>query len=388
MDFNFDEIINRKGTHAIKWNSGQDGVLPMWVADMDFRTAPVVIEALQKRLDHGIFGYTETPPEFYNAIVNWWTRRHDFTLQTAWIVPTIGVLPSLSAAVRALTQAGEKVVVQPPVYNHFYHTIANCGRTLVENKLAYTDGRYQIDFDDLDQKTADPEVRLLIISNPHNPVGRVWSKNELQQIGDICIKNQVTVISDEIHSDLVYAGSRHFPFASLGEMYSKQSITLASPSKTFNLAGLQVGYVFTENAEFRNGIKKVLSSQEMELLSPFAIEALISAYHGGDIWLEALKSYLFANYLHLKTYFSEHLPAVKVAPLEATYLVWLDFSFLSKPALEISEALLEKHQLWVNPGDMYGEAGAGFIRINIACPRALLDEGLQKIRTYIDQEMV
>ena len=386
MDFNFDEIINRKGTNSIKWNSSQDGVLPMWVADMDFKTAPVVIEALQRRVDHGIFGYTETPPEFYSAIANWWIQRHDFALHPTWIVPAIGILPALSAAIRALTQTGEKVIVQSPVYNHFYDTVASCKRTLVENKLAYTDGRYHMNLEDLDLKTADPAVKLLIISNPHNPVGRVWSENDLRQLGDICIKNEVVVISDEIHSDLIHFGFKHVPFASLGEMYSKQSVTLASPSKTFNLAGLQVGYVFTENAEFRNDIKKVLVLQEMELLSPFAIEALISAYHGGGAWLDALKTYLFANYLHLKAFFAEHVPAVKVMSLESTYLVWLDLSFLSKSAIEISEELLERSGLWINPGDMYGEAGAGFVRINIACPKSLLNQGLQKMKAYLDQQ--
>lgn len=383
MDFNFDEIIDRKNTNSIKWDvAPANDTLPMWIADMDFKTAPAIINALQNRVAHGIFGYTQTPPEFYSAIINWWERRHGFSLKEDWILPAIGVIPALSATVRALTQKGDKILIQPPVYNHFYNTLKNCGLEIVENNLFYSDGNYTIDFDDLENKAADPELKLLIISNPHNPVGRVWTKEELQKIGDICLKNSVIVISDEIHSDLVYPGFKHTPFACLGKPYSKNSVTLSSPTKTFNLAGLQVGYLFTENRPYRHKIQKVLTILEMELLSPFAITSLIAAYDEGEGWLEALKIYLYDNYLYLKEFIATHLPQVAVLPLEATYLVWLDFSALKKSSAEITEQLLKEQKLWLNAGTMYGGAGEGFLRINIACPRILLEIGLQKIRSY------
>ena len=380
MDFNFDEIIDRNNTNSIKWSLplSQD-VLPMWVADMDFKTAPAVMQALQNRVAHGVFGYTQTPAEFYSAIINWWKGRHGFSLQKEWIIPTTGVIPALSAAVRALVQKGGKVLIQPPVYNHFYNTLKNCGCEIIENNLLYTNGNYVIDFDDLETKASDPEVNLFIISNPHNPVGRAWTKEELKRMGDICLKYDVIIISDEIHSDLVYADVKHIPFASLGESYSKNAITLGSPTKTFNLAGLQVGYLFTENKLFKDKIQKILTLQEIELLSPFAVSALIAAYNDGGAWLEALKTYLYNNYFFLKEFITTHVPAVNVTPLQATYLVWLDCSSLSRSSVEIAEKLLKEHQLWVNPGTMYGEAGEGFLRVNIACPRKLLFEGLTRL---------
>jgi cystathionine beta-lyase len=380
MNFNFDETVDRNNTNSIKWSAApSEDVLPMWVADMDFKTAPAIIEALQNRVSHGVFGYTQTQPEFYSAITNWWERRHGFILEKEWIVPATGVIPALSATVRALTQNGDKVLLQPPVYNHFYITLQNCGCEIAENNLVYNNGDYTIDFDDLENKAVDPLVKMLILSNPHNPVGRVWTKEELQRIGDICLKNDVIVISDEIHSDLVFFGFKHISFASLGKEYSKNSVTLSSPTKTFNLAGLQVGYLFTENKEFKQAIQKILTLQEMELLSPFAITTLIAAYNEGEAWLEALKSYLHDNYLLLKDYIATHFPEVTVTPLQATYLVWLDCSALKKPSAQIAKQLLKEHKLWLNPGTMYGDAGEGFLRVNIACPRKLLNEGLDRL---------
>lgn len=380
MDFNFDEIINRKGTASIKWDAApSQDVLPMWVADMDFKTAPAIIEALQKRVSHGIFGYTQTPLEFYNAIIGWWEKQHHVILEKENIIATTGVIPALSASINALAKKGDKVIIQPPVYNHFYITLRNSGVGIVENNLFCNDGNYAIDFDDLERKASDASVKLLIISNPHNPVGRVWNREELQKLGDICQKHGIVVISDEIHSDLVYEGFKHISFASLGHAYCAQSVTLSSPSKTFNLAGVQVGYLFTENKEFRNKIQKQLASQEMELLSPFAVEALIAAYHSGQQWLDALKLYLYDNYLYLKTFVEKHMPQLNVTPLQATYLVWLDCSSVSKPVSALASELLQDHKLWVNPGTMYGDEGQNFLRINIACPRPILEEGLGKL---------
>lgn len=377
MEHNFDELIDRANTGSVKWS--KPNVLPMWVADMDFKTVPEVTEALTRRASHGIFGYCETPSSFYDAITNWWKKRHGLQMENEWIVATPGVMPALAAAVEALTSEGDKIIVQPPVYNHFFLTVKQSHCELVENNLRYDDGNYQIDFEDLEQKAADPAVKLLLFSNPHNPAGRVWTKEELQQIGEICIRNGVVVLSDEIHSDLVYEGFKHIPFTSLGEAYARSSITFSSPSKTFNLAGLQVAYFFTENKSFRQMVKEVLTKWEMTMLNIFAIDSLSVAYEKGEHWLESLKNYLYENYRYLTDFCSAHLPELKVIPLQSTYLVWLDCTALSLPSSTITDRLLEHEQLWLNPGIKFGQAGDQFLRINIACPKELLEDGLRRL---------
>ncbi|KRD12387.1 cystathionine beta-lyase [Flavobacterium sp. Root901] len=381
MDYNFDEIIDRKNTNAIKWDvSPSLDILPMWIADMDFKTAPEIIEALQNRVSHGIFGYTQTPEQCYISIQNWWKKQHGLSLEKEWILPVIGVIPALSAAIRSLSEKGDQIIIQPPVYNHFYTPIENCGCEIIENNLSYNNGIYTIDFEDLEIKASHPKAKLLLISNPHNPVGRVWTKEELLQIAKICHKHNVIVISDEIHCDLVFSGQKHIPFASLDDQYISNSITLASISKSFNLAGLQVGYVFTKNAELYHKVKSVFAIQEMELLSPFAIEALIAAYNKGENWLVELKKYLYHNYSFLQDFIASELPQIKVVPLQATYLVWLDCSALQLNSDEIAKMLQEEQKLWINSGTMYGKAGEGSLRINIATPQKLLFEGLQRLK--------
>ena len=381
MPYNFDEIIDRTDTGSVKWS--KPNVLPMWIADMDFKTAPEITEALIARASHGVFGYSETPPAFYDAITNWWKKRHALQVEKDWIVATPGVMPALAAAVEALTSPGDKILVQPPVYNHFFVTVNQSHCELVENNLLYENGDYQIDFDDLENKAADPAVKLLLFSNPHNPAGRVWTRDELQQLGDICIRHHVVVLSDEIHSDLVYGDFTHVPFASLGKAYAKTSITFSSPSKTFNLAGLQVAYFFTENASFRSRTRAILTKREMTMLNVFAIDSLIVAYEKGEPWLEELKKYLHDNYVYLTDFCQKHLPLLTVIPLQSTYLVWLDARTLGMPSSSLAESLLEKEQLWLQAGGKYGQAGDDFLRINIACPRLLLEEGLQRLhRAY------
>lgn len=380
MKYNFDEIVTRKDTGSIKWDEGPFGeVLPMWIADMDFKSAPEILAALDKRIAHGVFGYTAIPDAFYDAITAWWKRRFGFAPEKEWLVPVSGVIPALSAAIQALSKNGDKVIIQTPVYNHFYSSIENSGRIMIENNLLYNDGTYTIDFEDLAQKAADPKAKLLIISNPHNPVGRVWTKRELQALGDICLQHNVVVISDEIHADLVFEGHFHIPFASLGEKYSRNSVTLSSPTKSFNLAGLQVGYFFTENEQFRKSIQSSFTLMGIELLNIFGITALITAYNESEEWLDALKEYLYDNYLFLTEFIALHLPHIKVTPLEATYLVWLDCTAFGKTADVLSDGLLENQKLWVNSGTMYGSSGEGFLRINIATPRSLLKIGIEKL---------
>ncbi len=381
MKYDFDEIIPRRGTNSYKWDSARDAdILPMWVADMDFRTAPPVVEALRKRAEHGIFGYVRVPDAYYAAVTNWFARRHDWQIEKEWIIYTTGVVPALSAVIKALTIPGDKVMVQTPVYNCFFSSIRNNGCGMIANPLIYRNGTYQIDFADLEQKAADPSVKVLLLCNPHNPAGRVWTKQELTRIGDICIRNNVWVIADEIHCELVFPGHTYIPFASISQEFLMHSVTCTSPSKAFNLAGLQIANIISADTDIRIKIDKAINVNEVCDVNPFGVEALMAAYNDSEEWLEELKQYLFANYNYLRAYFAECLPKFPVSMLEGTYLVWVDCSVLNQSSDKIVKTLLEKEKLWVNEGGLYGEAGEGFIRINIACPRQQLIEGLNRLR--------
>jgi cystathionine beta-lyase len=381
MDYNFDEVVVRRNSHSVKWDAAADDrILPMWVADMDFRTAPAIVEALRRRVDHGIFGYTQVPDAYYDSITGWFERRHGFGFRKEWTLYTTGVVPALSAVIRALTDPGDCIMMQTPVYNCFFSSVRNMGCEAVFNPLRYRDGVYTIDFDDLEQKAADPKVKILLLCNPHNPVGRVWKSDELTRIGAICLANGVTVVSDEIHCDFVYAGHRHIPFASIGDEFLQHSVTCTAPSKTFNLAGVQVANIHAADEAIRQRIDKALNIHEVCSISPFAVDALMAAYNEGADWIDQLKDYLYDNYLYLKDFFKENFPQFHVLPLEATYLVWIDCSALHRPSDDIARVLLEQQHLWVNAGTMYGQAGEGFIRLNIACPRATLAEGLERLR--------
>jgi len=381
MKYNFDEIVPRRNSNSYKWDTAkEEDVLPMWVADMDFRTAPAIIRALEKRVHHGVFGYTKVPPAYFEATISWFQRRHNFSIQTDWLLFTSGVVPALSAIIKALTAPGDKVLVQTPVYNCFFSSIRNDQCEMVANELIYKDGTYHIDFDDLERKASDPKVKLMLLCNPHNPAGRVWKKEELQRIGDICLRNNVLIVSDEIHCDLVYEGHTHIPFASLNKEFLQNSVTCIAPTKTFNLAGIQVANIIAADEEIRKKIDKALNINEVCEINAFAVEALIAAYNEGEDWLEELKKYLYDNYEYLTAFFSQYLPKLPVLPLEATYLVWVDCSALGQTSEEIVKILLEKEKLWVNEGTLYGVAGEGFIRINIACPREIVVRGLEKIK--------
>jgi cystathionine beta-lyase len=377
----FDEVIPRRHSNSYKWDSAAgDDVLPMWVADMDFRTAPAVIEALSGRVRHGIFGYTKVPDAYYDAVAGWFGRRHRFAVQRDWMLFTTGVVPALSAVIKALTTPGDKVIVQSPVYNCFYSSIRNNGCKMVSNDLVYQDGNYTIDFPGLEKLAADAETSLLLLCNPHNPAGRVWTGEELAELGSICIRNGVTVIADEIHCDLVYPGHRYTPFASIGKDFLYHSVTCSSPSKAFNLAGLQVANIFAADAGIRERIDKSLNVNEVCEINPFAVDGLIAAYNEGEDWLEHLLLYLQENYVVLKDFFAAHLPHLHVLPLQATYLVWVDCAALRQPSAQIAQMLLDRGKLWLNEGLMYGTNGDHFVRINIACPRTLLCEGLNRMK--------
>ncbi|MDF2553955.1 MAG: cystathionine beta-lyase [Chryseobacterium sp.] len=383
MKYNFDEMVPRKNTHSVKWDVAKDPeVLPMWVADMDFKTAPEIIETISDKVSHGVFGYSIIPQDFHQAIIDWWKDNHQFTIEKDWLLPVPGMILSLSAIVRTFVKAGENIILQTPVYNHFFTIVESCRCNLIENNLIYEDGNYQIDFNDLEIKASDPKTKMLLISNPHNPVGRVWAKSELEKIAEICSKYDVIVVSDEIHADLVFRDHKHIPFASIASDYNVLSVTCGSPCKTFNLSGLPISYIISQDEKILKQINKTLEIQETIYPNPIAVDALISAYTKGENWLDELKIYLWNNYQFLFNFLKENLPEIKVIPLQATYLVWLDCSFFNKTSDELTKILLDNEKLWLNSGTMYGKAGEGFLRINIACPREILIEGLKRLENF------
>ncbi|TXF79478.1 MalY/PatB family protein [Chryseobacterium sp.] len=386
--YDFDEIIDRRGTDSVKWDLAQDPeVLPMWVADMDFRTAPEITEALINKVSGGLFGYGSIPENFYESIIGWWRDVHHFTVRREWILAGPGMIPTLSAIVRTFLKPGESMIIQPPVYNHFFTVIENCGMHLVKNNLIFENGDYKIDFEDLETKAADPGTKLLLLCNPHNPVGKAWQKKELEKIAEICSRHEVMVVSDEIHADLVLKGHQHHPFVGAAEGYALRHITCGSPCKTFNLASLPIAYSISPDLQVLERIRKTLEMQETAYPNPLAAEALIAAYTNGRAWLEELKDYLAGNFEYLQQFCTEYLPEVLVIPLQATYLVWLDCSALNEDSAGLTKILLDEEKLWLNPGTMYGESGEGFIRINIACPRELLSWGLSRLRNYRNRKV-
>lgn len=384
MNYNFDEVINRSGTNSVKWDLCTEDVLPMWVADMDFKTAPEITAALTRTVATGIYGYTLVPEQFYDAVIFWWQSQHSISLKKEWLLAAPGVLPSLSAIIRIFVKPGENVILQTPVYNHFFSTLENCGCTILQNDLTWENETYHINFSDLEEKASQPDTKLLLISNPHNPLGRVYTRAELEKICEICSKYNVIVVSDEIHSDLVFGTIKHTPFASVASSYNITAITCGSPCKTFNMSGLPISYIISQDCNVLNKIKKQLDTQETLYPNLFAINALIAAYnHGGD-WVKELKNYLFLNYEFLCTYVKQNMANLKVVPLQATYLVWIDCSSLNNNSEELSQLLIKEQKLWLNPGTMYGNSGEGFLRINIACPQELLAEGLERLKNYYD----
>lgn len=376
----FDKLIDRRGSNSYKWDSSQNGdVLPLWVADMDFQTAPAIVEALRQRVEHGVFGYTLVPDTFYEATVNWYKRRHGWQMSREWMMYTSGVVPAVSAVIKGLTKPGDKVLVQTPVYNCFFSSIRNNGCQMVENRLVYDNHYYHIDFEDFERKASNPEVKIFLVCNPHNPAGRVWSREELQRMGDICNHYGVVVITDEIHGEFTFPGIKYTPFASVSDVCLHNSITCCSPSKAFNIAGLQIANIITSNAAWRQKIDRAINDNEVCDVNPFGIVALMAAYNEGEEWLDALRQYLYDNYLFLCDFFKINLPQFPVLRMEGTYLAWVDCRQLPYTSQQLEVLLLEQSKVWVNAGSMYGEAGEGFIRINMACPRARLEDGLHRI---------
>lgn len=379
---NFDELTERRDTNSVKWDSDRSypDLLPMWVADMDFKTAPCIIDALAKRVNHGIFGYCRVPEAYYSATVDWMRRRHGAHFDMEWIIYTSGVVPAISAVIKALTSPGDAVLVQTPVYNCFFSSIRNNGCRMVENRLIYEDSTYRIDFDDLERKLAMPEVKLMLICNPHNPAGRVWTREELSRIGELCLRHDVVPVSDEIHCELTYKGHDYTPFASISKEFAAGSVTCMSPSKAFNIAGLQIANIICADRQMRTRIDKAININEVCDVNPFGVDALIAAYTSGEEWLDQLREYLWGNYQTVCEFIRKELPDVGVTRLEGTYLVWLDLRHTGATSTEIKQHLLGESHLWLTEGTLYGEAGDGFMRMNIACPKSRLIDGLSRLK--------
>jgi len=376
--FDFDRIVTRRGSGSCKWDSRSD-VLPMWVADMDFRTAPCIIDALRRRIDHGVFGYTYIGDAYYNALTAWFGSRHHYTIDRGSVICTPGVVPAVSAIIKGLVPEGKGVIVQTPVYNCFFSSIRNNGCRVVENPLIRRDlsdreFTYEMDFDVLERLVSDPDNALLLLCNPHNPAGRVWRRDELERVAEICRRGGVTVVSDEIHCELTMPGLDYVPYGTV----DPEAVVCLSPSKAFNTAGLQIANIIAPDADMRAKIDRAVNINEVCDVNPLGVVALEAAYSPeGSEWLDALRGYLYQNYLYLRDVFAQHLPLCPLARLEGTYLVWADISRLGLGADEAEEKLLDEGKVWVNSGLMYG--ADGYIRINVACPRQTLEEGLARI---------
>lgn len=383
MKYDFDKTIDRRATNSYKWDSAPEGVLPMWVADMDFRTAPAIIDALQKRVAHGIFGYTRVPDAYYDAVTSWFSRRHGWDIDREWIIYTSGVVPAVSAVIKALTVPGDKVIVQTPVYNCFFSSIRNNGCEIVSNPLRRTADTYEMDFDALERCAADPRAKVMLLCNPHNPAGRVWTPDELTRLGNICLRNGVTVVADEIHCELVYQGFKYTPFASLSDAFLHRSVTCVSPSKAFNIAGLQIANIVAFDNDLRSRIDKAININEVCDVNPFGVAATIAAYNEGEEWLNQLVDYLHGNYEAMAEFCRRELPEFPITRLEGTYLVWVDCSSLGMPSDALEHALLDDARLWLNAGTMYGAEGEGYMRWNIACPRSVMLDGLNRFLNFV-----
>ena len=387
MKFDFESITDRRGSGCVKWDAPNgvgvppSDVIPMWVADMDFKAAPCIIEALRRRVEHGVFGYTEVPDSYYEAIISWFSRRRGWKIEKDWILYTTAVVPALAVCIKAFTEPGDKVVLLSPAYNCFFSSIRNAGCVLSSSPLLYSreaDGlAVSVDCEDLERRCAEPEARVLLLCNPHNPVGRIWSPEELARFGEIARKHSLVVISDEIHCELEMPGQRFTPFAAVSEENLSCSVTLNSPSKSFNTAGLQIANIICSRPEWREKIDRVINIYEVCDVGPFGVEGLIAAYNEGEEWLRELNGHIWANYSLLKEIFAKEVPECPVTRLQATYLAWVDVSALALPSESIVASLIATEHVRPGPGAIYGDDR--FIRINLACPRSLCEEGLRRI---------
>ena len=381
MKYNFDELIERRGTNCVKWDeSPSPEVIPLWVADMDFRVAPAIQKALQQRVEHGVFGYNIVPESYYEAVISWFHRRHQWDIQRSWILYTTAVVPAMSCVIKALTMPGEKVLILSPAYNCFFSSIKNNGCEVLESPLKAVGDTFEVDFDDFENKCADEKTTLFLLCNPHNPSGRVWTKEELQRMYDICKRHGVKVASDEIHCELIMPGHEFVPFGTITD----DGVVMNSPSKNFNTAGLQIANIICSHPSWRRRIDRAININEVCDVNPFGIVALQAAYNESEDWIDELNQYLWGNYQLLCDFIGENIPQWKVCRLEGTYLPWVDISAMGITSQELCDQLLAEAKVWINPGTMYGpQTGEGYVRFNIAIQRSRLLDALQRIKAYL-----
>ena len=385
MKYDFDELVERRGTNCVKWDMAPSAdVIPLWVADMDFKAAPAILEAVKKRAEHGVFGYNIVPESYYEAVISWFRRRHQWEIQREWILYTTAVVPAMSCVIKALTMPGEKVLILSPAYNCFFSSIRNNGCEVLECFLKNSTLSFEIDFDDFERKCADEKTTLFLLCNPHNPSGRVWIREELQRMYDICHRHGVKIASDEIHCELIMPGYKFVPFGTITD----DCVVMNSPSKNFNTAGLQIANIICSHPSWRRRIDRAININEVCDVNPFGIVALQAAYNESEDWIDELNQYLWGNYQLLCDFVAEHIPQWKVCRLEGTYLPWVDISAMNITSQTYADRLLNEAKVWVNPGTMYGpQSGEGYIRLNIACPRSRLLEALERITKYEKRQL-
>ena len=390
MKYDFDELIERRGTGCVKWDErpeavdSSDGIIPLWVADMDFKAAPAIMDAVMKRAAHGVFGYTVVEEDYYLAVISWFHRRHHWRIHREEILYTTGVVPAMSVAIKALTMPGEKVLILSPDYNCFFSSVCNNGCEVLETALKRVGDTFEVDWDDFEAKCADEKTTVFLLCNPHNPCGRVWTADELSRMNEMCMKYGVKVVSDEIHCELMMPGHTFQPFAAVSEDCRRNSVILNSPSKSFNIAGLQVANIICSQSEWRRRIDRAININEVCDVNPFGPVALIAAYNESEDWIDELNLYLWENYQFLCDFIEKNIPQWKVCRLEGTYLPWIDISAMGVTSKALCDRLVKEAKVWINPGSMYGlESGEGYIRVNIACPRSRLQEALQRIKQVL-----
>ncbi|HBH13768.1 MAG: Aminotransferase, classes I and II [Clostridiales bacterium 38_11] len=388
MKYDFDTFVDRDNTNSIKWNYakeyvGVEDVLPMWVADMDFETAPEIKQAIIDRAKHGIYGYTKRSEGYYQSVIDWSQKRFNWKIEKSWITHSSGVVNALFTTLRALTDQNDGVMIQPPVYHPFYRAIETCGCRLVLNPLEIVNGRFVVNLEDFEKKLIEEKVKIFVLCNPHNPTGRVFKMDELTAMGELCIKHNVLVISDEIHADLVYKRYRHIPFASISEEFANNSITCTAPSKTFNLAGLYTSNIIIPNESFMKKYQDSCEKADINSFNIFGAIACEAGYRFGEEWLEQLMDYIESNKNFVTGYIRERLPQLKVFEPEGTYLMWLDCNDLGMTKEQLEQFMVEKARLWVNQGHIFGKEGEGFVRMNLACQRATVIEAMTRLEAAI-----
>lgn len=389
MNSYFDKLVDRRNTHSVKWDSvkkvfGTEDILPMWVADMDFVTLPEIIESIQHRAAHGIFGYTTVPDELNNAIVNWMSKKHGWNIRKEWLVYTPGVVASLNLSVSALTSPEDSVIIQPPVYPPFLSVARNHDRHTVMSQLIFKGNQYYMDFEDLENKMASG-AKMMILCSPHNPVGRVWTRDELNKLIELCLKYNVLLVSDEIHSDLIYPSYKHIPIASLSKDLTQHSVTCISPSKTFNIPGLMLSAAIIPNDKLRQKFRALINRFAISSVNILGMVAAQAAYTHGHKWLSELINYLKGNLEYLKSFIHDHIPQIEIVEPQGTYLVWLNFNKLGMDAKQLNDFMVNRARIGLNNGVDFGPGGEGFMRMNIACPRRTLIEGLNRLKTAIEK---